>query len=83
LDGATRLMTMICAELGIASPLANGAVPPRGVEVTKRGELIYLLNHNVEPSQVTLEGGGSDLLSGERFTGAIPLPARSVRILQS
>ena len=85
--GLTLLLQAICAEKGITSPLAEGAIPPEGVEVTVRispegKSLLYLLNHRPTPASVTLPSGYyTDLLSDETFTDAVPLDGRAVRIL--
>jgi beta-galactosidase len=85
-NGLRALLAAICKEHGIVSPLADGAAPSDGVEVTVRvspgGEtLLYLLNHNTEPQQVRLpDGTHTDLLTGETFTSAVPLAGRAVRI---
>ncbi|HEY6739856.1 MAG TPA: beta-galactosidase, partial [Actinopolymorphaceae bacterium] len=55
--GLRSLLGGLCGELGLGSPLAAGAAPPDGVEVTRRvapsgssGDeplaVLYLLNHN-------------------------------------
>jgi len=82
------LLKDLCAEQEITSPLAGGAAPPTGVEVTVRvspeGEdLLYVLNHNTQPVQVALESGEySDLLTGETVHGTASLDAWAVRILR-
>ena len=84
----TGLLQAICAEKGIASPLANGVPPPQGIEVTQRvspeGEtLLYLLNHNAATVEVTLPVGAfTDLLTGDALTGVVSLAGLGVRILQ-
>ena len=50
--------------------------------MTRRGELIYLLNHGVEASMSLAPGSWTDLLTGEAFTGDAPLGLRAVRILK-
>lgn len=80
--GIRHLLTTICAEKNIASPLANGAAPPAGVEVTQRGELLYLLNHGAPTSVSLAPGGWTDLLTGETLTGSTSLGTRDVRILR-
>ena len=85
--GLRAVLQAICAEQGIVSPLAEGAIPPPNVEVTQRktGDapaLLYLLNHAPTAAEVTLTSGHyTDLLSGETFTETVPLPGRAVRIL--
>ena len=89
-DGGLRaILAAICAEKGVASPLAEGAAPPEGVEVAVRvspdgRELLYLMNHDADAeANVRLpDGDHADLLAGgESFSGEVPIPARGVRIL--
>jgi beta-galactosidase len=82
------ILAAVCAETGIGSPLDAGAAPPDGVEVTERlspnGSLIvYVLNHNTTPTEVTLaDGQYTDLLTDETFSGRTPLGPRAVRVLK-
>jgi beta-galactosidase len=77
----------VCADRGIRSPLADGAAPPEGVEVTVRvspgGEtLLYLLNHGPRSTEVHLEPGTyTDLLTGEACGEVVALEERGVRLL--
>lgn len=81
--GLRRLVWSLCREKGIGSPLADGVAPPAGVEVTQRGEFVYLLNH-AEPATVALAPGAwHDLLTGETLTGSASLDQRGVRVLVS
>jgi beta-galactosidase len=80
--GIRRIVATLCRELGISSPLADGVAPPAGVEVTQRGEFVYLLNHG-EPVSVALAAGSwMDLLTGETLTGSASLELRGVRVLK-
>lgn len=86
-DSLRRLIGAICTERGIGSPLADGAAPPEGVEVTSRtapdgGNALYLLNHRTDEVEVALPAGEYvDLLSDQTCTGTTTLPVRGVRIL--
>ena len=81
-DGIRRIVWSLCRERGIGSPLADGVAPPASVEVTQRGELLYLLNHG-EPVNVALAPGSwTDLLTGEALRGAAVLELRGVRVLR-
>jgi beta-galactosidase len=77
----------ICQEQGVVSPLAHGAPPPKGVEVSVRvspegQQLLYLLNHNHDTVTVLLhEGIYTDLLTGEMCLNTVALPSLGVRIL--
>jgi beta-galactosidase len=58
------LMADACAAAGVR-PALKGAPP--GVEAVRRGDALILLNHNVEPAEVALDGeavtlGGRDVL---------------------
>lgn len=88
-DNALRtILAAVCAEAGIGSPLAAGAPPPEGVEVTERlspsGTLmVYLLNHNTHAVDVTLaDGAYTDLLTNETVTGNTLIAPRGVRVLK-
>jgi beta-galactosidase len=86
--GLRHIIAGICAEKSIASPLANGAPPPEGVEVNVRvapdgAEHLYLLNHNRGTVDVSLpEGAYTDLLTEETISGTVTLSPRGVRILE-
>jgi beta-galactosidase len=88
-DGLRMLLAQLCGEIGLGSPLTDGAAPPADVEVTQRvgpsGEtLLYVLNHGNEDTQIHVgEGRHIDLLTGERWQGTVPLPVRGVRIMVS
>lgn len=86
-QGWRDLLTTVCAAHGIGSPLAGGAVPPTGVEVTRRigpgGAVVYLINHDRSaPFDVTLPGACIDLVSGDEVRGVITLAPLDVRILR-
>jgi beta-galactosidase len=86
-QGWRELLTTVCAAHGIGSPLAGGAVPPSGVEVTRRigpgGAVIYLINHNRAASvEVTLPAPCVDLVSRAEVRAAITLAPLDVRILR-
>lgn len=67
----------------IASRAGVTASPqPEGVEVVRRGELLFVINHRPEPAKVVVEGKRVDLLSGERVSGATELPRYGVRVLR-
>jgi beta-galactosidase len=86
--GLRHIIAGICAEKGIASPLASGAPPPDGVEVNVRvapggAEHLYLLNHSTWPVYVPLaEGTYTDLLTDDAISGTATLSPRGVRILE-
>ena len=89
-----RLLGAVCADIGLGSPLAGGAPPPGGVEVTRRvgatrgdhgsaaAGVLYLLNHRTEGVRVDLGPGvHTDLLTGEECETSVRVPGRGVRIL--
>lgn len=84
--GLQAILSALCAEKGIVSPL--GSAPPEGVEVNVRvspdgTELLYLLNHNTTTVEVSLpDGTFSDLLVGDTASGTVSLGLRGVRILR-
>lgn len=86
-QGWRELLTTVCAAHGIGSPLAGGAVPPSGVEVTRRigpgGAVVYLINHDRTAAvEVTLPATCIDLVSRAEVRGAITLAPLAVRILR-
>ncbi len=92
-DSIRTFLAAVCAEIGLGSPLAGGAPPPAGVEVTRRvgpagpdgqdgAALLYLLNHTTEDADVRLRPGvHTDLLGGTRWEDSVRVPGRGVRIL--
>ncbi|MFE3454478.1 beta-galactosidase [Nonomuraea sp. NPDC059194] len=56
-------------------------VPP-GVEATRRGEHLFLLNHTTSPQQVTLPYPGRDLLTESDLRGVISLAPRDAVVLR-
>jgi beta-galactosidase len=82
------ILSALCEEKEIRSPLENGSAPPAGVEVTERvspdgSALLYLLNHNLDEVEVKLTGEEfEDLLSEEKYRGALRLGARAAAILR-
>ncbi|MFI6932874.1 beta-galactosidase [Streptomyces sp. NPDC050287] len=59
---------------------------PRDVEVVHRtgesGTYVFAINHTASDVKVPLEAGGTELLTGERATGRLPLPAGAVRVVR-
>jgi beta-galactosidase len=51
-DGLRSLMMAACYPYGIGSPLPGRLSPPEGVEVTQRGNHLFLLNHCKESVEV-------------------------------
>ncbi|MFD2078969.1 beta-galactosidase [Actinopolymorpha cephalotaxi] len=86
-EGLRQLLAALCTEAGIGSPLADGAPPPAGVEVTRRvgpsgAGVLHLLNHGAEAVNVRLRPGvHTDLLTGRSYEGEVPVPHRGVVIL--
>jgi beta-galactosidase len=85
----SRLMRTICAERGIASPLARGVAPPDGVEVAVRvspsgKELLYLLNHGAVSRDVPIAPGPRvDLLTKKNVEDVARLEPGDVLVLGS
>jgi beta-galactosidase len=86
-DPATlaALLRRAWTEAGV-EPAAAGL--PEGVEAVRRvadggPSLLFVLNHRPEGVEVTLPGGGVDLLSGQAVAGGpLALPPRGVAIIQ-
>ena len=70
------------SELGGWSPLVTA---PAGVEssrlLTRRGALLFLLNHTAEPQRVSSVPPGRDLLAGHRTGAQLTLPPFGVAII--
>ena len=86
--GLGEFLRSVCAEQGVASPLANGVPPPDGVEVAVRvapgrPPVCYLINHAGADHTVVLPlGNQRDLLTGGLHRGQATLPPRGVLLLQ-
>jgi beta-galactosidase len=67
---------------GVDSP---PLAPPDGVELCTRagegGGVCILMNHTAEPREVALPKPTKELLSGQRFDGALTLPPRGVGVV--
>ncbi|RJL31840.1 beta-galactosidase [Bailinhaonella thermotolerans] len=77
-EDVTPILDHALAETGVA-PVA--AVPP-GVEATRRGGYLFLLNHTTEPARLALPAAGFDLLSRRRLDGEIVLAGRDAIVLR-
>lgn len=83
-----RLLTALCQQHGIGSPLAGGAPPPAGVEVTRRigpdgTGVVFVLNHDrARRAVVQLATPGTDLLTGEHLHGVVTLEPLTVLVVQ-
>jgi beta-galactosidase len=69
-------------ERGVLKPVLE---VPEEIEVTERWQdgkrLIFVLNHNVDPLEITLDARFSELLSGEKLDGHVLVPSREILIL--
>ena len=59
---------------------------PRDVEVVRRtgesGSYLFAINHTAADVKVPLEADGTELLTGERAAGRLPVPAGAVRVVR-
>ncbi|MFI9169920.1 beta-galactosidase [Streptomyces lincolnensis] len=59
---------------------------PRDVEVVRRtgesGTYLFAINHTAADVKVPLETDGTELLTGERAAGRLPVPAGAVRVVR-
>ncbi|MES9525947.1 beta-galactosidase [Streptomyces capoamus] len=66
--------------------LAPRADLPRDVEVVRRagesGTYLFVINHTSGDTKVPLETPGTELLTGERATGRLAVPAGAVRVVR-
>lgn len=85
--GLRTLMERACGELWIGSPLAGGAAPPEGIEVSVRqGEdgrrYLFLISRSDAESSVALpDGEYFDVLNGELVGAQVALNPGDVRVL--
>ncbi len=71
------LLAHVVSQAGVtSSPQAEG------VEVVRRGDLLFVINHRPEPAEVVVAGERVDLLSGEQVGGVTELPRYGVRVLR-
>ncbi|HUQ60854.1 beta-galactosidase [Lentzea sp.] len=78
-SGAMRaLLGHVASQAGVPS-----SPPPEGVEVVRRGDFQFVINHRSEPAEVVVDGAHTDLLSGEVVSGAAVLPRYGVKVLQA
>ncbi|MFJ4964043.1 beta-galactosidase [Streptomyces sp. NPDC088729] len=58
---------------------------PHDVEVVRRsgdgGDYLFVVNHSARPARVPLPDSGTELLTGERTTGALAVPPGAVRVV--
>ncbi|MEU2927248.1 beta-galactosidase [Streptomyces sp. NPDC007251] len=59
---------------------------PRDVEVVRRsgesGTYLFAINHTAGDTKVPLDAPGTELLTGERAAGRLPVPAGTVRVVR-
>ncbi|MBT2442445.1 beta-galactosidase [Streptomyces sp. ISL-36] len=72
------LLTRIAHEAGVR-PVLDGL--PDGVEAVRRGELLFLLNHQREEATVRIPGRHRDLLTGVVVEGSLRLGRYGVAVL--
>ncbi|GAA1290449.1 beta-galactosidase [Saccharothrix xinjiangensis] len=66
---AVRLFARVLAEAGV-EPAPDR---PRGVEVVRRGDVLFLVNHGVDEVSVDVPGAHVDLLTGAGVSGSTTL----------
>jgi beta-galactosidase len=76
-EAMRTLLAHVLSQAGVPS-----APQPEGVEVVRRGDLLFVINHRPEPAEVEVDGLRLDLLSGQRVSGATELPRYGVRVLR-
>ncbi|GHH67162.1 beta-galactosidase [Streptosporangium violaceochromogenes] len=79
LDDVTPVLSEVLARAGV-EPVAD---VPEGVEATRRGRYLFLLNHATSPAKVNLREPGKDLLTGRDLSGPIEIPARDAVVLRT
>ncbi|GAA3441571.1 beta-galactosidase [Planomonospora venezuelensis] len=79
LDDVSPVLDGILTEAGVR-PAAD---VPEGVEATRRGPYLFLLNHAATPAALTLREPGTDLLTGRDLSGRIGIPGRDAVVLRT
>jgi beta-galactosidase len=78
----SRLIGQVCAAAGAQPAIPD---PPAGLEAIRRSGpdgtgYLFLINHT--ESALTAQGQGTDLLTGDLFTGEVTIPAGRVVVLR-
>jgi beta-galactosidase len=87
---STRLspaqLAPVLALAGQDARLPDRSELPHDVEVVRRsgaeGEYLFAINHTAAEAKVPLSAPGTELLTGERTSGCLPLPPGSVRVVR-
>ena len=75
-------MAALLEEARAAAGVAEAPLrAPAGVEVVRRGDAIFLLNHTEEAVTVPLSKAAESLLDGRRHDGEVELPAGGAEVL--
>lgn len=74
-------LTPVLDEVLAAAGLTGTDLPP-GVELCRRGDLLFLLNHGTAPATVQLPTAGTDLLTGRHLHGPVHLAPRDAVVLK-
>ncbi|MFI8091568.1 beta-galactosidase [Streptomyces sp. NPDC086080] len=81
-EGLAALLGRAAGDAGI-EPRAD---LPRDVEVVRRagesGTFLFAINHTAADAKVPLDAPGTELLTGERAAGRLPVPAGAVRVVR-
>jgi beta-galactosidase len=72
------LLGEACAAAGVAAPPLRA---PAGVEVVRRGDAVFLLNHTEEAVTVALPRAAESLLDRRHHDGELELPAGGAEVL--
>jgi len=73
-----ELLAAACADAGVAGAPLDA---PPGVEVVRRGDALFLLNHTDAAAQVPLPAPAQSLLDGTRHTERVELPPGGAEVL--
>ncbi|MBB4920051.1 beta-galactosidase [Streptosporangium saharense] len=75
-------VTPVLREVLAAAGVELVATVPEGVEATRRGDYLFLLNHTKDPVKVDLAEPGTDLLTGRDLNGLTEIPGRDALVLR-
>ena len=77
-DALAALLAAACADAGVDGPPLQA---PPGVEVVRRGDAVFLLNHTEEAVTVPLARSAASLLDGTRHEEAVELAPGGAEVL--
>lgn len=81
-DQLARIVAAVLADAGARPTLPDLPVLPEGVEVVRRGELLFVLNHGRRPVALPLAGRWTDVLTEQPYRDRVELTAEGAVVLR-